>query len=285
MSEALQEIPLAVFTTLAPIGAGAFIALALAFANSVIDEAKLKVLDKLTFVPLLFAFVGLVASFAHLTQPLNAFNVAYTLFESPMAIEIMAFGIFMVAAVVYWIWALTGKMKYSVRKSFGAVLAVLAAIFACAVGQAYLLDTVPTWNNPFTIISLLGFLQFGGVVLGLLVMQLAGCAEQALSGKGEEWQFAFLVSGFLFSLVGVIGLFVMGATAQSAVVDVAANTGTLVWAFVLFIVLSVIVFALGSFCVKLMPSSAVLVAAVVVVAIAVFLARLVFYGMQIGIGL
>ncbi len=285
MEQALHEIPLAVFTTLAPIGAGAFIALALAFANATFEEAKLKVLDKLTIIPLLFAFVGLVASFAHLTQPMNAINVANTLFASPMANEILAFGVFMVVAAVYWIWALTGKMSYGVRKGMSIVLAVLALVFAVAVGGAYLIDTIPTWNNAFTPISIVGFTLFGGSVLGLLVLQLAGCADDALSGKGEGWFFAVLTAGFVVALVGVIGLFAIGATATSAVVNVGANTGSLVWAFVLFIVLSVIVFGLGFFCVKLMPSSTLLIVGVVLVAIAVFLARLVFYGMQIGIGL
>ncbi len=285
MEQALHEIPLAVFTTLAPIGAGAFIALALAFANATFEEAKLKVLDKLTIIPLLFAFVGLVASFAHLTQPMNAINVANTLFASPMANEILAFGVFMVVAAVYWIWALTGKMSYGVRKGMSIVLAVLALVFAVAVGGAYLIDTIPTWNNAFTPISIVGFTLFGGSVLGLLVLQLAGCADDALSGKGEGWFFAVLAAGFVVALVGVIGLFAIGATATSAVVNVGANTGSLVWAFVLFIVLSVIVFGLGFFCVKLMPSSTLLIVGVVLVAIAVFLARLVFYGMQIGIGL
>ncbi len=65
----------------------------------------------------------------------------------------------------------------------------------------------------------------------------------------------------------------------------AANTGSLVWAFVLFIVFSVVVFGIGFFSVKLMPSVPALAVALVLLAIGIFLARLVFYGMQIGIGL
>ena len=285
MDSALHEIPLAVFTTLAPIGAGAFIALFIAFASNRIDDAKLKVLDKLTVIPLLVAFVGLVASFAHLTQPLNALNVANTLGATPMANEITAFGVFMVAAAVYWIWALTGSMGYSVRKGFTGVLAVLALVFSLAVGAAYMLPTIPTWNNAFTPASIVGFCLFGGSLLGLLVLQLADSADAALSGSGENRLFAMLALGFVISLVSVIGLFAIGSTAVSPVIDVAANTGSLVWAFVLFIVFSVIVFGIGFFSVKLLPSVPVLVVALVLLAIAVFLARLVFYGMQIGIAL
>ena len=285
METALHEIPLAVFTTLAPIGAGSFIALFIAFISNQIDEAKLKLLDKLTVIPLLVAFVGLLASFAHLTQPLNALNVAFTIGQTPMANEITAFGVFMVAAAVYWIWALTGKMSYSVRKGFTGVLAVLAVVFALAVGAAYLLPTIPAWNNAFTPVSILGFCLFGGSLLGLLVLQLAGCADGALSGAGENRFFALFAIGFVAALVGVIGLWIIGSTAVNPVIDVAANASSLLVPFVLFIVLSVIAFALGFFSVKLMPTAPVLIVALVLLAVAVFLVRLVFYGMQIGIAL
>lgn len=285
METALHEIPLAVFTTLAPMGAGAFIALFIAFASNCVDEAKLKVLDKLTVIPLLVAFVGLLASFAHLTQPLNAINVANTIGSTPMANEITAFGVFMVAAAVYWIWALTGKMSYQVRKGFTGVLAVLAVVFALAVGAAYLLPTIPTWNNAFTPVSILGFCLFGGSLLGLLVLQLSECADNALSGVGENRFFALFVVGFVLALVGVVGLWAIGSTAVSPVVDVAANASSLLAPFVVFIVLSIIVFAAGFFSIKLMPSAPVLIVALVLLAIAIFLARLVFYGMQIGIAL
>ena len=285
METALHEIPLAVFTTLAPMGAGAFIALFIAFASNQIDEAKLKVLDKLTVIPLLVAFVGLLASFAHLTQPLNAINVANTIGFTPMANEITAFGVFMVAAAVYWIWALTGKMSYQIRKGFTGVLAVLAVVFSLTVGAAYLLPTIPTWNNAFTPASILGFCLFGGSLLALLVLQLSECADNALSGAGENRFFALFAIGFVLALVGVVGLWAIGSTAASPVVDVAANASSLLVAFVVFIVLSVIVFAVGFFSIKLMPSTPVLIVALVLLAVAIFLARLVFYGMQIGIAL
>lgn len=285
METALHEIPLAVFTTLAPMGAGAFIALFIAFASNQIDEAKLKVLDKLTVIPLLVAFVGLLASFAHLTQPLNAINVANTIGFTPMANEITAFGVFMVAAAVYWIWALTGKMSYQTRKGFTGVLAVLAVVFSLTVGAAYLLPTIPTWNNAFTPASILGFCLFGGSLLALLVLQLSECADNALSGAGENRFFALFAIGFVLALVGVVGLWAIGSTAASPVVDVAANASSLLVAFVVFIVLSVIVFAVGFFSIKLMPSTPVLIVALVLLAVAIFLARLVFYGMQIGIAL
>lgn len=285
MQEALNEIPLAIFTTLAPMGAGAFIMLAFAFANAAYDEAKLKLLDKLTVIPLLVAFVGLCASFAHLTQPMNALNVALTIGATPMANEITAFGVFMCLAAIYWIWALTGKMSYSLRRGYSCVLAVLAVVVALFVGAAYLLPTVPSWNNPFTPTAIVGFCLFGGTLLGLLVLNLAGCADGALSGKGENRVLGLFSLGFVLALVGVIGLFVIGSTAVSPVMNIAANTASLIAPFVVFIVLSVIVYAVGFFCIKLMPFNGALIVALVLLAIGAFCARLVFYGMQIGIAL
>lgn len=285
MEEALHEIPLAIFTTLAPIGAGAFITLAVAFCTQRIDDAKLKAIDKFTIIPILVAGVGMLASFAHLTQPLNALNVANTLGETPMANEITAFGTFLLIAFAYWLCGISGKMNYGTRKVFSICVAVLALVFAVSVGMAYMLETIPTWNNIWTPLSIIGFCVFGGSFLGLLVLQLADAADDALRGSGENTQLGVFSVGAVLALVAVIALFVTGATAVSPLVDVAANTGTLIAPFVFFIILAVVAYGVGFFSIKLMPTTIGLTVGLVLVIIAVFLARLVFYGMQIGVAL
>ena len=55
----MAELPLALFTTLAPIGAGAFIALAVAFFTTKFSDEQLKKIDRMTTIPV---------SYTHLIQ-------------------------------------------------------------------------------------------------------------------------------------------------------------------------------------------------------------------------
>ena len=72
MELAVHEFPLTFFTTLAPLGAGAFFMLALSFCFADFSKDQLKKIDRLTIIPLLVALVGLIASFFHLANPGHA---------------------------------------------------------------------------------------------------------------------------------------------------------------------------------------------------------------------
>ena len=65
MEAAFAELPLALFTTLAPMGAGAFIALALAFFTTTFTDDQVKKIDRMTLIPLVVVLVGFAASFFH----------------------------------------------------------------------------------------------------------------------------------------------------------------------------------------------------------------------------
>lgn len=287
MAEALNELPLALFTTLAPIGAGAFIALAIAFATCSFSDEQLKKIDRFTLLPLLVAFAGLLAAFAHLTNPFNALNLALTIGRTPMANEIAAFGVFMVVAFVYWIVAMAGKLSLGARKAVTIIVAVLAVVFACFTGAAYMLDTIPTWNTAFTPIAIIGIELFGGMVLGCMVLHLSK-ASIDLSNRFTRYVLAIFTIGFAMAIIGCIGVFVLGATSTTTVIDAGENALTLVPAFVASIILATIGYALGRSCIRGMPFSsgtAKFTVTVAMIAVAVFLARLVFYGMQISIGM
>lgn len=285
MAEALQELPLAIFTTLTPIGAGAFIALFIAFLKRDYTPAELKRIDTATLVPLLVAVVGLICSFAHLANPGNAMNVANTVGTTPLANEITCFGVFMILAVIYWICGMAGALKSAGRKVFSGILAVMAVIVACAIGGAYMLPTIPVWNTVFTPLSILGFLLSGGAMMGMLVLTLAGVADRTTESGADKPLLGMVCLGVFLSLVSVIAIWVIGANTTSQVLQIGAAVSSLIWAFVLFIVLEVIA-AVPSFDAIVLSASKVnTIVAVVLFAVAIFLARLCFYGMQFGIGL
>ena len=60
MAAAFHELPLALFTTLASIGAGAFITLTVAFFTTKFDDEVLARIDKLALVPAIFVIVGFI---------------------------------------------------------------------------------------------------------------------------------------------------------------------------------------------------------------------------------
>lgn len=284
MDIAMHEMPLMLFTTLAPIGAGAFITLFIAFMRGAFDEAQLKRLDRLTIVPLLFAAVGLGCSFAHLANPGNAFNVMATIGTTPLANEILWFGVFFVLAVVYWVVALAGGLKSKgVRLLFSGVVALAGAVSVIFMGLAYFIPAIPVWNGPGTVLQMLGAWLFGGVTLGMVLCSLV--SKGSPDSRGDEiTSKVLMLLGAVVLIAGTVMVFVAGANAVSPVINTAANAASLMTAYVISIAIAV-VGAVCGFLGRGKNRTVLFTCALVLAIIAIFLARLVFYGMQISIGL
>ena len=90
--------------------------------------------------------------------------------------------------------------------------------------------------------------------------------------------------GGLVLIIGTAVLFGMGAGAKSAMVNVAANTGTLIIPLVLTIAFSIVA-AATAFLGKGAKRTGWLTCGTIIALVAIFLARGIFYGVQIGIGL
>ena len=260
--------------------------LALSFCFADFSKDQLKKIERLTIIPLLVALVGLIASFFHLANPGHALNIANTVGSTPLANEITAFGIFMIVAAVYWIVALAGGLKNnSARKGFALVAGILGLIAALFIGLAYAIPTIPTWNNFWTPLSIIGFTFFGGTLLGLLITTLAGAGDASVKGKAGSIHFAIFTVGAVLSLVSVIALWIIGSPASNLVLPVGELAGSMIWAFVLFIILTVIGYGIGFAAIKISPLTVFVIVGVVLIAVAIFLARMCFYALQIGVGL
>ena len=92
------------------------------------------------------------------------------------------------------------------------------------------------------------------------------------------------IFGFVAACVATCVIWYLGSVAASPVIDVAANAGSLIVFLVLFIVLGIIGCACAFFTCKIGSMSLLGWASLVVIVLACFFARLVFYGMQIGVG-
>lgn len=281
----MAELPLALFTTLAPIGAGAFIALAVAFFTTKFSDEQLKKIDRMTTIPVVVLVAGFVCAFFHLASPMHAFGVFAGLGASPLSNELLAGVVFAVLAIVYWIVALAGKLGEGARKGFAAVVAVMAVVFACFTGAAYMMEAIASWNTPMVPVAVLGFSLLGGVSLGVLVLALSGALEDAAKGGFKMAALAVLVVGLILGVAGLMVQVMSVSDMGNALVDGAdlvAAASAPMW---IGVVCMVVAAAAAFMALRNSKSTALAAAAPVLAIVGVFAARLAFYAVQLSVGL
>ncbi|WP_449132672.1 dimethyl sulfoxide reductase anchor subunit family protein [Senegalimassilia anaerobia] len=281
----MAELPLALFTTLAPIGAGAFIALAVAFFTTKFSDEQLKKIDRMTTIPVVVLVAGFICAFFHLASPMHAFGVFAGLGASPLSNELLAGVVFAVLAIVYWIVALAGKLGEGARKGFAAVVAVMAIVFACFTGAAYMMETIASWNTPMVPVAVLGFSLLGGVSLGVLVLALSGALEDAAKGGFKMAAPVVLVVGLVLGVAGLLVQVMSVSGMGNALVDGAdlvAAASAPMW---IGVVCMVVAAAAAFMALRNSKSTALAAAAPVLAIVGVFAARLAFYAVQLSVGL
>lgn len=281
----MAELPLALFTTLAPIGAGAFIALAVAFFTTKFSDEQLKKIDRMTTIPVVVLVAGFICAFFHLASPMHAFGVFAGVGASPLSNELLAGVVFAVLAIVYWIVALGGKLGEGARKGFAAVVAVMAVVFACFTGAAYMMETIASWNTPMVPVAVLGFSLLGGVSLGVLVLALSGALEDAAKGGFKMAAPVVLIVGLVLGVAGLLVQVMSVSGMGNALVDgadlVAAASAPMWIGVVCMVVAAAAVFM----ALRNSKSTALAAAAPVLAIVGVFAARLAFYAVQLSVGL
>ena len=281
----MAELPLALFTTLAPIGAGAFIALAVAFFTTKFSDEQLKKIDRMTTIPVVVLVAGFICAFFHLASPMHAFGVFAGVGASPLSNELLAGVVFAVLAIVYWIVALAGKLGEDARKGFAAVVAVMAIVFACFTGAAYMMETIASWNTPMVPVAVLGFSLLGGICLGVLVLALSGALEDAAKGGFKMAALAVLIVGLVLGVAGLLVQVMSVSGMGNALVDGAdlvAAASAPMW---IGMVCMVVAAAAAFMALRNTKSTALAAAAPVLAVVGVFAARLAFYAVQLSVGL
>lgn len=281
----MAELPLALFTTLAPIGAGAFVALAVAFFTTKFSDEQLRKIDRMTAIPVVVLVAGFICAFFHLASPMHAFGVFAGVGASPLSNELLAGVVFAVLAIVYWIVALAGKLGEGARKGFAVVVAVMAVVFACFTGAAYMMETIASWNTPMVPVAVLGFSLLGGVSLGVLVLALSGALEDAAKGGFKMAALAVLVVGLVLGVAGPLVQVMSVSGMGNALVDGAdlvAAASAPMW---IGVVCMVVAAAAAFMALRNSKSTALAAAAPVLAVVGVFAARLAFYAVQLSVGL
>lgn len=278
MEAAFSEMPLAIFTTLAPIGAGAFIALCVAFYTHKFTEEELKRIDKMSFVPFVLAAIGFIASMLHLANPAAAMGAFSNIGSSPLSNEICIGIIFMVVALVYLIMAVTGKLSEGARKGFVTAVAILAAVFALFTGLAYMIPTVTSWATPLNCLQTLGYALAGGAAFAPFLIGANSTDAYLKAMKGVS------IAGVVLAVIGVLGQVAITNGAANAAVTGSALVSGAMAPLVIGIILIAVACVLT---IRALPKSSMGVALTAICAsvVGVFCLRLVFYALQISVGL
>ena len=285
MDAAMHELPLALFTTLASVGAGAFIALAVAFFKTSFGEQKARAIDKATLVPTIVVLAGFVAAFFHLANPMNAMNVFAGIGRSPLSNELCVASLFAAAMAVYAVLAVTGKLNEGSRKGFLAVLAVLAVAFAAAMGMAYSLPTVPTWDAPWPVCQMLGYALFGGAVMGACVLAFADALDDVLAAGFKNVALGLGVVGLVLAVAG-LAMMVSGASGiETAITSGAALVGEATGCLAVAVIALVAAFALLFKVLGGGNAKGLAVGAVVLTLVGVLAGRFVFYILYLSVGI
>lgn len=282
MGSGFEHAALAVFTTLAPMGAGAFIVLTYAFLAGKPDQAAAKRLDRWTALPLAVLAVGFAGAFMHLASPLGAFGVFAGVGSSPLSNEILAGVLFVVAAVIYWALGLAGKLSEGARRAFLIALSVLAVVFSAFCGLAYMMHTIPTWNTPTSIVQMVGFMVAGGTVLGFCTV---GFAQVGLPKGAGTVALALTLAGVVVASAG-FGMQIAGLEGIRNIWGSAAQLvpaiGMMLAAFAACGLLGAVLAYVAS---KKAFAPALMAGSCAIVAVGVFVARIGFYGLFMGIAL
>lgn len=285
MEAAFSEMPLALFTTFAPMGAGAFIALAVAFFTAKFDEAELKKIDKMSCIALGFVIVGFIASLFHLTNPMNGFGIFSGLGTSPLSNEVVVGIVFVVLALVYCVLAVMGKLAEGARKGFAAVVAVAAVVLCVFTGMAYMMVTIASWNTFLVPVQILGFGLIGGAALGSFIVSLGGGAAKLAEGSAKTALIAVAAIGLVAGIGGLAGM----AGATSGMANAMFAGADLVSAAMPFIIIAAIALVVACVCVVMFVrgKNAAMMSGIAVVCafVGILCARFAFYAMELSVGL
>ena len=183
----VSEWPLIVFTILAQMSVGSFVVLGVVhlFARKHADVATV---DKLSD-PALYAIgpvmvAGVLASFFHLGNPLNVFNVLNGLGTSWLSRELFCGSAFTVLGAAFALCQWRKWLTPMWRQVLAAVTALVGLALVFSMSMVYLLPTVPgwyTWATPvsfFITTFLLGALAVGAAfVIEAWLRQRKGTTE------------------------------------------------------------------------------------------------------------
>lgn len=175
---ALSEITLVLFTTLAPTGIVGCLAMMSQLLRKELPDFVRSALSTYLWIPVLVALIGLVASATHLGNPANALYVFSGVGRSPLSNEVCAGVVFFGLAGTYWFHSFSQKRQPVLERAWIALAMVSGAVFLACIAFAYQVETIPTWAHPLVPVALVLNGLVGGPLLALVGLAAAEVKEQ-----------------------------------------------------------------------------------------------------------
>lgn len=279
---AFHEWPLVVFTVLAQTAVGAFLIMSL--ANLVVDS-RVGVKDKVTrnmfFVWVLMG-LGFMASSAHLGSPMRAMNALNQVGSSWLSNEILTGSLFFAFGGFYWLLDVLKKGPEGLRKILMVLGMIAGVAFMYSMVNVYLINTVPTWDTPYTWWSFLLTVLVSGSLFALILMHSA----QFDSVKYSRTIQVVVVVGVIAMIVMTLGQMTALAGINSSVVaasDLVVNMGCLQG---IRIALIIVGSAIALACVRReKANSAIALVGFAMVLFAELLGRTIFFNLHMTVGM
>ena len=170
-ANAIGEITLVFFTTLAPAATLAYLLLLFVWAFRAESAAKRRRVRTLLWIPLVLAMLGLVASATHLGNPANALYVLTRVGTSPLSNEVCAAVVFLACAAIFWLSGFSLAEHRLLDRILAVAVTAAGIVFILAVALAYRVETILTWNLPVFPLTIVASAFVAAPVLTLLVLQ------------------------------------------------------------------------------------------------------------------
>lgn len=198
-SQGMEQVTLALFTTLAPAGTVAFAVMALFLLFGGLAPQERERVAHFLVLPLGVAVVGFIGSATHLGKPSNALYVLSGIGRSPLSNEVIASVAFFALAGLSWYASFS-------RRSWAQGLQKACMLLACCAGawqvfeiaNAYSIRTISTWSMPNVQVNLVMGALMGGSVLAIATLSFAGQRDR------KKLFAALLVAALLASVAAAV---------------------------------------------------------------------------------
>ena len=197
--QGLEQVTLALFTTLAPAGTVAFAVMALLLLFGGLAPQDRERVAHFLVLPLGVAVVGFIGSATHLGKPSNALYVLSGIGRSPLSNEVVASVAFFALAGLSW------YASFSCRSWAQGLQKACMALACCAgvwqvfeIANAYSIRTISTWSMPMVQVNLAMGALMGGSVLAIAAFSFAGQRDR------RRLFVALLVLALLASVVAAV---------------------------------------------------------------------------------
>lgn len=200
MNSGFDVLSLALFTTLAPAGTIAFMALAAARLFAMDREIIVRI-DRMMALPFSVCLIGFIASATHLGTPANALHVFSGIGRSPLSNEVFSAVILLFCVGSYWMIAFKQTFSDQLAKPWLTAGIIAGILFLGFTSSAYAVHTVPTWNTAFSPANMLLSALFSGPLLGMLFLGFCEIKNSLLP------QFLFAISGISFIVGSIVLVF------------------------------------------------------------------------------